>query len=242
MRGMVYAIALLGTAGIASGIGVGVPAAAQGQNQRDFNVGVFDAVALAGSYNVVVVPGRTHAVRATGNAEALDRLEIKVEGGTLRIGSKRNGWFQWRSSPGGAVTVHVMAPAINAASIAGSGDLRVEQVEGRAFNASIAGSGDLHIGRMRVEEARVSIAGSGSVHAAGAAASTHVRIAGSGDADLRGLDSRNAKVSVMGSGDVRMRATETADVSVMGSGDVDVAGGARCTVNRRGSGRVNCGA
>jgi hypothetical protein len=209
--------------------------------QRSFNLTGFNAVSLAGSPDLIVTVGGAHSVRAEGDAEMLDRLDLRVEGGTLKVGYKKGNWsMNWGSRP--KTRIFVTAPSLRAASLAGSGDIRVDRVQGDSFEASVAGSGDIAIAQMQVGTANFSIAGSGGITAAGAAQTASASIAGSGDIDAGALQSRTASASVMGSGDVRIRASETANVSIMGSGDVLVGGSARCTVNKRGSGSVRCGA
>jgi hypothetical protein len=207
--------------------------------QRSFAVGEFDRIVLAGSQEVIVTVGGPASVRAEGDERALERLEIEVDGGRLRIGSRRGG--SWFGGSRRGVTVHVTVPSLTGAELAGSGEMRIDRIEGNSFEGGLAGSGELEIGAVRVEQARFSIAGSGNIRAAGSAGQANVRIAGSGDADLSGLESRTAEVSVLGSGDAQLRATETAQVTVMGSGDVTIQGGARCSVEKRGSGDVHCG-
>jgi Putative auto-transporter adhesin, head GIN domain len=210
--------------------------------QREFQVAGFDRVSLGGSHNVIVTVGGAPSVRAEGDAETLERLEIRVEDGELHIGMKKGKWsVGWhRDRP--PVTIRVTAPTLSGASIGGSGDMRIDKVEGGRFAASIGGSGDMDIASLKVDEARFSIAGSGGIRAKGSAGRSEISIAGSGDIDAAELESRTAKVSVVGSGDVRARATETADVSVMGSGDVTLAGPAKCTISKMGSGEVRCNA
>ena len=210
-------------------------------SQRSFNLAGFNSVSVAGPHNVVVQVGPAHSVRAEGPAGVLDRLEIVVEdGGNLEVRQKKDAMrIRWgRDLP--ATTVYVTLPALRAASIAGSGDMRIDRVEGGDFAASIAGSGDMDVGALRVEAASFSIAGSGNVTAAGNAARSKISIAGSGDVKLDRLESRTASVSIVGSGGVNARATETADVSIMGSGDVVIGGGAKCSVSKMGSGSVRC--
>lgn len=210
--------------------------------KRSYNVGAFDGVALAGSHDVIVTVGGARSVRAEGDAEVLDQLEVKVENGTLRIGTRKG--VRWPSgfwNNRRPVTVYVTAPALSSAAVAGSGDMRIDTIQGDSFKGVVAGSGDLDINSVRVGEAQFSVAGSGDITAAGSANSLQAKIAGSGDIDLAGFETRQAAVSVVGSGDVRTRASETASVSIMGSGNVTVAGTARCTVSKRGSGSVNCG-
>jgi hypothetical protein len=209
--------------------------------KRTYQVGDFDRIKLTGSHDVIVTVGPAVSVSAEGDAASLDRLEIRVDGDTLRVGSKREGkWFD-ADSRGSHIVVRVTVPKLAGGSIEGSGDMRIDKTEGDSFKGAIGGSGDLEIGTMRVASADFSIAGSGSVRASGNADSVSMSIAGSGDVDAGGLQTKTAKISVMGSGDVRAHATETADVSVMGSGDVTVDGPARCTTNKMGSGDVRCG-
>lgn len=207
------------------------------QGARNFEVGTFHGVSLEGAHDVVVTVGGAPSVRAEGDTAALDGLDIRVENGTLKVGTRRN--WSWRG-PGGHVVVHVTAPAIDAASIGGSGDLRIDRVEARSFAASIGGSGDIDIGALQAGQANFSIAGSGGIRAAGAAEETDISIAGSGSAALERLATRRADISVMGSGSIALQASEAVGGSVMGSGSVTVRGGARCSVSRMGSGSIDC--
>ena len=208
--------------------------------QRSFQVGQFQAVSLDGSHDVVVAVGGAPSVRAEGDSEALERLDIRVEGGTLKIGSERRRWFNFRH--GGGVTVYVTVPALNGATIAGSGDMRIDRVQAPSFEAEIAGSGDMEIGQLRARRASFSIAGSCGISAMGEAEVADVSFAGSGCVTLDRLQTRRTSVSVMGSGDVSVRASEAVEGSVMGSGDVIVHGTARCSISKMGSGDVQCGA
>jgi hypothetical protein len=208
---------------------------------RDFAVGAFDRISLAGSPNVLVTVGGAPSVRAEGDSRLVEKLEIKVENGVLRIGFKKGNWsFGWRKDSG-PVTIHVSAPAIRGAEVAGSGDLKIDKVEGGDFTGDIAGSGEIQLASLRARNASFSIAGSGGVIASGTAETAEFEIAGSGDVRAGGLQVRTAKVSIAGSGNVETKATESADVDIMGSGDVVVTGGAKCSVNKMGSGEVRCG-
>jgi hypothetical protein len=230
---------LAATACSQAGAQRGDEAAASGSgNQRSYQVGEFDAVSLGASHTVVVNVGGAPSVRAEGASEALDRLEIRTNGRQLLIGSKKNGGNLLGSHS--KVTVYVTTPRLEKAAIGGSGDMRIDRVEGTGFEGDIGGSGDMEIGNIRVERAKMSIAGSGSIRATGAAGQTKVSIAGSGDVNLEALETRSANVSIAGSGDAKLRVMETADISLVGSGDVTVSGTAKCNVRRMGSGQARC--
>ena len=206
--------------------------------QRDFQVGEFHKVGLEGAHDVIVTVGGAPSVRAEGDSEALERLDIRVENGELQVGSRRNGWF---SRNHGHVTVHVSVPSLDGASLSGSGNLRIDRAEAETFAAQLAGSGDIQIGALRARRADFDIAGSGGITAGGQADEAEIDIAGSGDARLDALQTRRAKVSVAGSGDVSLRATETVEGDLLGSGNLTVHGSARCSVDKLGSGDVRCG-
>ena len=186
---------------------------------------------------VIVTVGGAPSVRAEGDERELADLEIRTRGDELHIGTKNRIGGGRRH----AVTVYVTLPALAKASIGGSGDMRIDNVQVPRFEAAIGGSGNIEIASLQIQEGHFAVAGSGNIRAGGGQAqTTDVSIAGSGDIDLNAVQSRNAEVSVVGSGDVRIRASDAASVTIMGSGDVDVAGQARCSIRKMGSGEVRC--
>jgi hypothetical protein len=210
--------------------------------RRNFQVGDFQKISLAGSPNVVVTVGGTPSVRAEGDKAEIDRLDIRIENGSLVIGSKRDHGMSWNfGSSHHQVTVYVTAPSLAAASINGSGDMKIDKIAGNDFDGSISGSGDMNLASLQVGQARFSIAGSGDLSASGKAQQAAISIAGSGGVSAGGLEIGNATVSIVGSGDVTARAMQTADISIMGSGDVILSGSAKCSIHKMGSGDVRCG-
>lgn len=209
---------------------------------RTFPVGGFTKIEVAGPFDVDVTTGGQPNVAAQGPQKLLDRMVVEVDGSTLRIHpEKRTGWFRSGSRwSGGKARVAVSAPMIEAASIAGSGDVRVNRVSGPRFAGSIAGSGNLRIGEVRVEDLRLEIAGSGEASAAGQAARARYEIAGSGDIRAGQVASAEISADIAGSGNIEANARDTAKVGIAGSGDVRVTGGAKCSISKAGSGNVEC--
>lgn len=205
---------------------------------RTYQVASFNKIEVMGPYDVEVVTGKDVSVAASGGANLLDETEVTVEDGTLRIKPRKHKGlrFNWGS---GKATFTVSTAMLNGVGIAGSGDVRVDKVEGD-FEGDVAGSGSIDVAQIKGGRVEFNIAGSGDIRAAGTADSTEVGIAGAGNVDASGLSAKSAEVSIAGSGDVKLTATESADVSIMGSGDVDIAGGAKCTTSKAGSGNVNC--
>ena len=205
---------------------------------RNYQVGAFDKIAVAGPYEVTVVTGGQPGVSAKGGQNLLEETDVVVEGDTLKIMPKKRKGIRWNWNPGKAFFT-VNAAARHGAAIAGSGGITVDKVAGD-FDGDVAGSGDLKLASVTGGKIKLAIAGSGDVSAAGKADSVDLSIAGSGDIDAGGLAVQTADVSIAGSGNIAANASGTADVSIMGSGDVAISGGAKCTVSKHGSGNVNC--
>ena len=208
------------------------------QVSRNYQVGAFDKIAVAGPYEVNVVTGGQPGVSAKGGENLLAETDVVVDGDTLKIMPKKHKGIRWNWNRGKAVFT-VNAAALRGAAIAGSGGITVDKVAGD-FDGDVAGSGDLRLASVAGGKIKLAIAGSGDVSAAGKADSVNLSIAGSGDINAGGLAAQTADVSIAGSGNIAANASGTADVSIMGSGDVDISGGAKCTVSKHGSGDVRC--
>ncbi|MFL6752338.1 MAG: head GIN domain-containing protein [Sphingomicrobium sp.] len=208
---------------------------------RNYQVGNFTKIEVAGPYDVEVRTGGKPSVSANGSEKLLERTAVEVKGGKLLIRPEREGgFFHFGWSNNGKASFTVTVPQLSGATIAGSGDVRVDRVQGDRFEGTVAGSGGITLRDMDVQALKLAIAGSGGVKGAGKAKTADYDIAGSGSIDGSGIVTEQSKVSIAGSGDVKAHATQTAEVSIMGSGDVDVTGGAKCKVSKAGSGSVRC--
>jgi hypothetical protein len=239
MRHALLALALLPLAGGCHASwdkqGKSVPQSGSGAT-RSFAATGFTGVDLRGPDDIEVKQGAQFAVTAEGDPAVLDRLEVRVVDGVLRIGRKESTGFSMSDQ---GARIHVTLPRLSTASIGGSGDLSIDKAEG-AFKGAVAGSGNLSIAALAATDADLSIAGSGDISVAGNTGKLNASIAGSGDIDGEKLTATSASVSVIGSGSVRSVVKGGASVSIAGSGDVELSGGAKCSVSAVGSGEARC--
>lgn len=209
---------------------------------RQYQVGEFEQIEVAGPYQVEVRTGPNASVSARGAEQLLERTVVEVEDGRLSIHPRKEGWFGnrgWKTTGKASFTVTV--PALSAATIAGSGQIRIDRIRGDRFEGSVAGSGDIDVETVEVQHLKLAIAGSGDIRAGrGRAARASYEIAGSGAVEAGAVEVSEVKVSIAGSGGVNGRATGSANVDIGGSGDVSLTGGAKCSVSKMGSGNVRC--
>lgn len=209
---------------------------------RNYQVGNFQQIEVAGSYDVDVRTGPNASVVGNGPEKMLEHTTVEVRGDKLVIRpQERKGWFGGGWSGKGNAHFTVTVPQLRAATIAGSGGIRVDRVAGPSFEGTVAGSGGLNLAQIDVQQLKLAIAGSGGVRGgAGKAQAAEYEIAGSGDLDLGAVVVQDLKVSIAGSGGVHANSNGNANVDIMGSGDVEIAGGAKCKVSKMGSGDVRC--
>lgn len=152
-----------------------------------------DRVSLSVGGHATYKPGTDNKVHASGDPQALAHLRI------------RDGKIEMDCNGG-----HL------------SRDLEIT-LPGRDFKKfSIAGSGNLVLQNLNQERMKLSIAGSGNIKADGKVEHAEIHIAGSGDVDTAHVDSRVTEVHIAGSGNTDIAPTEEADIHVAGSGDVNL--------------------
>lgn len=207
--------------------------------ERRFDVGRFDAIDLAGSDDVRVVPGLSFAVVASGDRRAVAALSIAVRGDTLHVGR-----LPGRYRDAGAtvtVTMPMPMPMLRAATISGSGGFRASGVRGRTFAGRISGSGGMILTGLRVGSAQFDLGGSGSIVADGSADSVGIDLGGAGRIDTQRLATPVVVIELGGSGSVAATAARTAGIRAAGSGSVRVTGHPACDIRNTGTATVRCG-
>lgn len=200
----------------------------------------FTGVEVTGPDDVTIRQGAAFSITAKGPKADIDALEIKLDGQTLSIGRKREGFsFSGKNSDG--VEIAVTMPKLGALRLTGSGSVDADRVDGDAVEAVLTGSGDVKIAKLTGASADITVSGSGDIEIAGGTIkSGEVSVTGSGDVDAEGLVAETLAVSVTGSGNVGAQATGKADIRILGSGDVDLRGGGTCATKTMGSGTATC--
>ena len=90
---------------------------------RNYQVGNFHELEVAGPYDVQVRTGGNPGVSASGGEKLLERTVVEVRGDKLVIRpEEQHGWFHFGWGSRGKATFTVKVPQLSGATIAGSGD------------------------------------------------------------------------------------------------------------------------
>jgi hypothetical protein len=222
--------------------------------RRFANIG-FNHIVIETGDNVRIASG-TYAITAVGPQFALDLLDIRQDGETLRITRRRGGW-RWDPKP---LAIVVVVPALTSLTLAGPGSVLAEPLVGPSINlqlsgpgglavraikatslaVEVSGSGGLVVGDVAADLVDVNMSGTGTAVLAGRCTTLQSRLAATGDLNASGLACAAAHVSVPGSGSAGINASQQAEVDIAGSGHVVVSGGARCVGPTSNNGQLRC--
>lgn len=175
---------------------------------------------------VVNLPGRTFdKFHVSGGRLVLDRLDqeklsVSIAGsGKVRANGKAQ-TIKFSIAGSGEMDLDQITANRGEMEIAGSGTFRAGSVTIGELEMGIAGSGRAEFGQLQSRNAEIGIAGSGTVIAKGAVENVKVDISGSGRADFGEVASKTADADISGHGDVAMAPSEVAKIRISGSGDV----------------------
>lgn len=157
----------------------------------------FRAIDLAGTLQVEVRTGPLR-VEVTGDADRIAQVTTDVKGGTLVIGTKGKlrGVKQLK--------VIVSAPALDALTISGTGELVASGLAGAKLAVNIPGTGQMKLG--------------------GKVGSVAFAMDGTGSVEAQDLIAASAAIDIAGTGQAVVHATSAVDATISGTGAVKVLG------------------
>ncbi|QHL90086.1 DUF2807 domain-containing protein [Sphingomonas changnyeongensis] len=213
------------------------PAAAA---ERGYSITSFDRIRVEGPFAITLATGRPVSARASGSPQALDRVQLRVEGRTLLVRAGP----AWGGAPrgdSGPIALTLTTPELSTAILLGSGRLAIDRMRGARLVLTVEGSGGLSVGTLETDTLVMGISGAGRIEAAGRARMANVLARGAADIRAAGLQVVDLVVTSQSAGAVALSATRSARVTASGLGPVEIGGGAACTVAQTGAGPVRCG-
>ncbi len=237
-KGVGGTVALMSRLLLAALIAVSAPAAAA---DRTVGIGTFDRLRIDGAFDVRITTGKSPRAALSGDAKALDWVDLKVEGTTLHLRRRSLDSASARAATG-PVSVTLAAPTLVSAAMLGGGKLAVTRMRGARADLSVAGAGTITVDAVDAERANASIVGSGSITLGGRATYLRLSTNGSGTIDAAKLVADDLQVRLDGPGETLADARYLASITATGLGRIVVTGNAKCTVRAPSADIVTCGA
>lgn len=206
---------------------------------RTIGVGSFDRLRIDGAFDVRITTGASPRASLSGDAAAVDLVDVQVNGTTLTVRRRSGTIGRQRVAP--PVVVTLSTPNLVAASLVGSGSVRVKGMRSERADLSVAGTGTIVVEGLAAEQASALVVGNGRITLAGRA--THLRLStnGPGTIDAGKVLADDLTVRLDGPGETIAQARYVATLSSTGSGRIEVSGKPKCTVSAPAGGTILCG-
>lgn len=190
---------------------------------------------------VTVSTGKPVSAKASGSAEALERVSVKVEGRTMMIRPNLSGWGGYPGRQSGAASVAVTTPDLDTAIVIGSGSLAIDRMRSPNVTLTVEGSGRLSVREIEADNTSLAIAGSGVIEAAGRTKQAAAVARGSAEIRAADLAAFDLALTSESAGAITMQASRSAKVNALGIGAIAIDGTAACEVKKVGGGPLTCG-
>lgn len=187
------------------------------------SVGDYDAVALAGWFDVELVDGNEGELTLKGESNLLEYIKTEVKNGKLIVKVEK-GVNLKPSNWNAGIYITVPVETINSVTLSGSGDIVSKTtLKSDNFNTRISGSGDITLA-IEAQSVEATLSGSGDINLEGKTTNLDIQVSGSGDIKAYQLEAEFATVQVSGSADVKVTVNQSIDARVSGSGDISYRG------------------
>lgn len=185
------------------------------------SVGDYDAIAVAGWFDVDLVDGNEGELTLEGEENLLEYIKTEVKGGKLVIKVEKGVNLKpssWNKDK--AILITVPVENVSSVTLSGSGDIVGKTtIRTESFETNISGSGDISLS-VEAKTISASMSGSGDISLVGKANDFDVQVSGSGDIKAYDLESEFVNAQVSGSADIKVTANQGLKARVSGSGDI----------------------
>lgn len=189
----------------------------------DRSVGDYDAIGLAGWFDVDLVAGNEGEITLEGESNLLEYIKTEVKNGKLTIKVEK-GVNLKPSSWDNGIKITIPIESINSVALSGSGDIVGKTtIKTDSFKTAMSGSGDITLD-VESNSVGASMSGSGDITLSGTTNNFDVTISGSGDIKAYELEADNVDATVSGSADIKVTAKKMLKARVSGSGDISYRG------------------
>ena len=171
---------------------------------RKLDLAGFDAINIAGVYEIDVRVGSGYSVELSGPENEMNRVEVSVKNGALVLDQRKRQRGEKKLNHRDGVEAVVTMPSLTALKVSGVVDGQIEGVDADNFSVKISGVGDVRID--------------------GECGNLEAKLSGVGDLDARGLECRVGDIRVSGVGSATVFTSDEVEARVSGMGDIDVYG------------------
>lgn len=220
------AIASITTAGLLLGT------AAHGQS-TDYAFEGFERVDIATGLDARITQGDSFSVRAESRSqEALDNLEIEVDGGVLSARFEQSfldfiisgGLVGKLLNSGNAITISITMPNLAGVNASSGADVDVAAVTSERLNLNASSGADIAVTEAVLGQATINASSGSDIEIDGSADSVDAEASSGSSIDAGDLVARTVTAGASSGADIAVHATTRISAEASSGGDIDVYG------------------
>ena len=217
-------------------------AAGASAKSEDREVPAFTAVHVASGIRATVELGPRKPIHLEADAEVLDKLEVIVEDGTLKVGFKRS-WREGWHWDGGEVRVSIQTPELRSVGASGGSYVKATLTRSDDCEIDVSGGSEVHLTGVDAKRLELRGSGGGTLEIAGRADELDLQLSGGTVLKGKALEVRDVRVLGSGGSVASVRATGQLRGSLSGGSELRCSGGGASGARVRTSGgsSVDCG-
>jgi hypothetical protein len=176
----------------------------------------FQGVSVGSGLKARVTVG-PKSLRLSGDAQALERVETRVEDGTLEVSLKRG---FWKSSS--HVTVLLSSPEVTRVEATGGATVEAQVGATPRFAIEASGGGTVSVSGLDTQRLGVEASGGAEVTLQGRADALHAEASGGGDIHGQQLRLKTLEADASGGSEVRASPSERVEAEASGGSTVHI--------------------
>ncbi|WP_207432215.1 PspC domain-containing protein [Sabulibacter ruber] len=187
-----------------------------------YNVRDFTEVEAGGGYHLRIRQSFRHHVRVTGSNKELDKLQIRVQNGVLKITRDRE-FMSWWDSNSKPVLIEVEMPDLSLVDLSGAAKAEIMGFAPDNFTLKQSGASEVAI---NISTGRLELSLSGAAKAVLKGHADDLSVSGSGasDVDASRLTSQRAQVDVSGASESVVNVKEHLRAEASGASTIEYLG------------------
>jgi Putative auto-transporter adhesin, head GIN domain len=191
--------------------------------ERRYSVRGVSALAVTG-VNATIVVGPEASLVLSGDRRDLNKVEVAVENGELRLKPYTSSVFNWKSKLLDKVSIQITVTRLTNVSIAGAGNVTASGIKSKYFDVAVGGGGTFTGLDSEVGNIEMSIGDSGSITMSGTCNRADISIGGSANIQAAELKCADTHINTTNGGNVEAYASRSAEIVTVRGGSITVHG------------------
>lgn len=183
---------------------------------REEDVSGFDRIQIETFGEFLIEQGEDESLSIEAPRDYLRYVEVKVESGTLIIGTRR-GYF---GPPVRRATFTITVKDLEEISLSGAGAIKIYGLDTKDMYINLTGAGSIEIDDLQAENLGVNLSSAGAVIVAGSVEKQEVNLSGVGSYEAGDLQTDETRIILSGAGSAILWVEEDLDVKISGVGSV----------------------